>query len=178
MNNSEEKMDNVEISEEQMSNEEAQATENIEVLKSKDSEEVDYKAKYFYMAAEMDNLRKRLEREKSQVIKFGTEGILSDLVQVVDTFELTLKAVRNVEDEQVKNIVVGLDMVNNQFLSTLKNHGLEKIETKEGVDFDPNFHEAIGQEEGKKENKIIRQEQSGYILNGRVLRASKVIVSK
>ncbi len=178
MNNTEENMNNIESNEEKLNTEEAQVVENTDVSEEKSEEVVDYKAKYFYMAAEMDNLRKRLEREKSQIIKFGTEGILSDLVQVVDTFELTLKAVRNVEDEQVKNIVVGLDMVNNQFLSTLKNHGLEKIETKEGVDFDPNFHEAIGQEDGKKENKIIRQEQSGYILNGRVLRASKVIVSK
>lgn len=171
-------MDNTEMNDEKIINEEAQVADNTEVSEEKGPEEVDYKAKYFYMAAEMDNLRKRLEREKSQIIKFGTEGILSDLVQVVDTFELTLKAVRNVKDEQVQNIVVGLDMVNNQFLSTLKNHGLEKIETKVGIDFDPNFHEAIGQEDGKKENKVIRQEQSGYILNGRVLRASKVIVSK
>ncbi len=170
----------IENNEEMKAEKEEQVVENIEVLEKAAAEketEVDYKEKYFYMAAEMDNLRKRLDREKSQIIKFGLEGVLGDLVQVVDTFELTLKAVRMVDDEQVKNIVIGLDMVNSQFLNTLKKHGLEKIET-EGKDFDPNFHEAIAQEEGKKKNKIISEEQSGYILNGRVLRASKVIVSK
>ncbi len=169
----EERKEKVTASEEEVT----EITEEKGTLSEEKPAEVDYKEKYYYLAAEMDNLRKRLDREKSQIIKFGLEGVLSDLVQVVDTFELTLKAVRNVDDEQVKNIVVGLDMVNNQFLSTLKKHGLEKIET-ENKDFDPNFHEAIGQEDGKKENKILREEQSGYVLNGRVLRASKVIVSK
>lgn len=138
----------------------------------------EFKEKYFYLAAEMENLRKRSEREKIQTIKFGNENILKDIVSIVDTFELTLNALKLDTDEKMKNVCVGLEMVRKQFVDTLKNHGLEKIET-EGKVFDPNFHEAIAQEksDNHKEMDIIKEQQSGYILNGRVLRASKVTVA-
>jgi molecular chaperone GrpE len=154
---------------------------NQEVNSGKDEsekEEVDYKDKYFYIAAEMVNQTKRLEREKSQIIKFSSERVLKDLISVVDTFELTLNALRLDQDEKMKNVVVGLDMVRDQFLAVLKSNGLEVIETKDKK-FDPNFHEAIAQEnrDDKEEMDIITEHQSGYILNGRVLRASKVVVA-
>ena len=176
-------MNNTEINEENedMKAESTQSdeeTSTVENIKEKPQEEADYREKYYYLAAEMDNLKKRLDRERSQIVKFGSENILKDLVQVVDTFELTLNAIRLDDDEKVKNIVVGLEMVSKQFLDALKGHGLEKIDTN-GREFDPNFHEAISKEasEGKKEMEIIKEQQSGYILNGRVLRASKVTVA-
>ena len=140
--------------------------------------EVDYKEKYFYLAAEMDNLRKRMDREKSQTIKFGTENVLKDMVKVLDTFELTMNAIKLDKDEKVQNIVIGLEMVSKQFLDSLEGHGLKKVDAL-GKSFDPNFHEAISKEasEGKKDMEIIKVEQSGYALNGRVLRAAKVIVA-
>ena len=88
-------------------------------------------------------------------------------------------AVANEEDEKVKNICVGVQMVRDQFFETLKQNGLEVIET-EGKDFDPKFHEAISQkeEEGVESGKVLQEVQKGYVLNGRVVRASKVITSK
>jgi molecular chaperone GrpE len=141
-------------------------------------EEVDYKNRYFYLAAEMDNLKKRMEREKTNLIKFGNESILSDLVEVVDNFDRTIEMLRSDQDEKMKNIVTGLDMVKKQFVDVLGKSGLTAIESI-GKTFDPNFHEAIAQEyvEGKKPNEVIKEYQKGYVLNGRLLRASKVILS-
>ena len=141
-------------------------------------EEIDYKAKYFYIAAEMDNYRKRMEREKENLIKFGNERVLSDLLQVMDNFERIVDSLKPDQDPKIKNIVTGIDMVQKQFLDTLASHGLKTIEAS-GKEFDPNVHEAIAQEyaEGVKPNFVIKEFQKGYTLNGRLLRAAKVVVA-
>ncbi len=141
-------------------------------------DEIDYKAKYFYIAAEMDNYRKRMEREKENLLKFGNERVLSDLIQVVDNFERTIDMLKHDLDPKIKNIVVGMDMVNKQFLDTLSKHGLIPV-TSVGKDFDPHLHEAMGQEyvEGAKPNQVVKEFLKGYSLNGRLLRAAKVVVA-
>lgn len=148
----------------------------VEVEQKK--EEVDYKAKYFYIAAEMDNYRKRMEREKENVLKYGNERVISDLLEVVDNFERTVDMLKFDQDEKVKNLVTGLEMVRKQFIDKLSKHGLTPIDSI-GSDFDPNFHEAMAQEyvEGKKPNTIVKEFQKGYTLNGRLIRAAKVVVA-
>ena len=147
-------------------------------LKEEKKEEVDYKAKYYYIAAEMDNYRKRMEREKENLVKYGNERVLRDLLEVADNFERTIGMLKGDQDQKVKNLVVGLDMIQKQFLDTMGKHGLTPIQSV-GKEFDPNFHEAMAQEyaEGKKPNEVIKEFQKGYTLNGRVVRASKVVVS-
>lgn len=160
--------------------EETEAEANVEELKTEENKEAeDFKSKFYYLAAEMDNLRKRHEREREQLLKFGNEKVLSGLIEVVDNLERTLTAIEKDEDEKVKNIVVGIDMVRKQFMDTLKNNGLEIVEAV-GKEFDPNFHEALAQQpaEGKKDGEVILEYQKGYLLNGRLLRAAKVIVAK
>lgn len=141
-------------------------------------EEIDYKAKYFYIAAEMDNYRKRMEREKENLLKYGNERVLSDLIQVMDNFERIIDSLKPDQDPKIKNIVTGIDMVQKQFLDTLSKHGLTPVESV-GKEFDPNFHEAMAQEyaEGVKPNYVIKEFQKGYTLNGRLLRAAKVVVA-
>lgn len=159
---------------------EAEVETNVEELKAEENKEAeDFKNKFYYLAAEMDNLRKRHEREREQLIKFGNEKVLSGLIEVVDNLERTLTAIEKDEDEKVKNIVVGIDMVRKQFMDTLKNNGLEIVEAV-GKEFDPNFHEALAQQpaEGKKDGEVILEYQKGYLLNGRLLRAAKVVVAK
>ena len=138
----------------------------------------DFKAKYYYLAAEVENMRKRFEREKENILKFGSEKILSNLIGVVDNFDLTVNALKNDNDEKVQNIVKGIEMVRGQFLDVLKQNGLTPVESL-GKPFDPNFHEAVAQApaEGKKDQEIITEYQKGYVLNGRLLRAAKVVVA-
>jgi molecular chaperone GrpE len=149
-----------------------------EAVKEEKKEEIDYKAKYFYIAAEMDNYRKRMEREKESLVKFGNERVIRDLLEVADNFDRTIDMLRGDQDQKVKNLVFGLDMIQKQFIDTMGKHGLTPIESL-GKEFDPNFHEAMSQEyaEGKKPNEVIKEFQKGYTLNGRVIRASKVVVS-
>lgn len=143
-----------------------------------EKKEEDFKAKYFYIAAEMDNFRKRMEREKENLVKFGNERVLSDLIQVVDNFERTIEMLRPDQDPKIKNIVTGIDMVNKQFLDTLAKHGLTTVQSV-GKEFDPHLHEAVAQEyvEGVKPNHVTKEFQKGYSLNGRLLRAAKVVVA-
>ena len=149
---------------------------NEEADKVKEEAE-DFKAKYYYLAAEMDNLRKRYDREKQNLLKFGTEKVLSGLLEVIDNLDRTLDAIGSDEDEKIKNIWTGIEMVRKQFLDVLKNNGLEQVETV-GTKFDPNFHEAMAGQpaEGKENDEIINEFQKGYKLNGRLLRAAKVII--
>lgn len=141
--------------------------------------EDDFKAKYYYLAAEVENMRKRFERDKESLLKFGNEKVISSLVAVVDNFDLTVNALKNDEDDKVKNIVKGIDMIRSQFMEVLKQSGLTPVEAL-GKIFDPNFHEAMAQAPapGKEDDEIIQVYLQGYALNGRLLRAAKVIVAK
>jgi molecular chaperone GrpE len=141
-------------------------------------DEIDFKAKYYYLAAEMDNYKKRVERERENLVKFGNERVLSDLLQVVDNFERTIDMLKHDEDPKIKNIVVGMDMVTKQFIDTLAKHGLTPVAAI-GKEFDPHLHEAMAQEyvEGAKPNHVVKEFQKGYSLNGRLLRAAKVVVA-
>lgn len=149
-----------------------------EEVKEDKKEEIDFKAKYYYIAAEMDNYRKRMERDRENLLKYGNEKVLSDLIQVVDNFDRMIDMLRPDEDQKIKNMVTGLDMVRKQFLETLSKHGLTPVEAV-GKEFDPNFHEALAQEyaEGAKPNEVIKEFQKGYSLNGRLIRPAKVVVS-
>lgn len=176
-----ETVDNVEA--ENLDNVEAENLNNVEELNASEApeevKEEDFKNKYFYLAAEFENTRRRSERERENLIKFGNEKILKSLLDIVDNLDRTISAVATEEDEKIKNIVTGLDMVKGQFVGVLKQNGLEEIEAL-GKQFDPNFHEALAQQpaEGVDDNEIINEFQKGYILNGRLLRATKVVIAK
>lgn len=154
-------------------------TEGEEEVSEEMKELMEFKDKFYYVAAEMENLKRRHEKQLQDQIKFGTEKVMIGLLDVVDNLERTLQAIESDEDEKVKNIFTGVDMVKNQFLECLKSNGLELIET-EGKTFDPHFHEAMAQmpAEGKEDQEIIQTYQNGYSLNGRVIRAAKVVVAK
>lgn len=173
---------------------EADADENnVEELKAKKTEddtvekgqeeaeqkEEDFKEKFYYLAAEFENARKRFDREREKFVKYGNERILKSLLDVVDNLDRTFSSIKDDEDEKIKNIANGIGMVQEQFIKVLTDNGLEKIESL-GKEFDPNFHEAMAQQpvEGKKDNEVVQVYQDGYMLNGRLLRAAKVIIAK
>lgn len=159
---------------------EVDSEDNVEELpKKEEKKEEDFKEKYYYLAAEMQNMQRRFDKEKENLLKYGSEKILRDMLDVVDNFERTLGFIQTDEDEKVKNIAVGIDMITKQFVSTLEGHGLKKVEAL-GQEFDPNFHEALSQQadESKKDMEIIQVHQNGYTLNERLLRPAKVVVVK
>ncbi len=137
-------------------NESEEAAEAVSETEDKGHDEItgaeSYKDKYYYVIAEMQNMQKRFDREKQSLLKYGSENILSDIVEVVDNFERTLSFISDSEDKNIKNIAVGIEMIQKQLLETLEKHGLKQLRAL-GETFDPNFHEALRNRAGKRRSR-------------------------
>jgi len=126
--------------------------------------------------AEWDNSRKRLAKDKEEAIRFANEGLLEDLLPVVDNFELGMQAAATAAD--AKSIAVGLQMVLGQLQNFLRDAGLETIDAV-GKPFDPHRHDAIGHlPSDQPEGQIISQSRKGYLLKGKLVRPAAVVVSQ
>ncbi len=131
---------------------------------------------YIRLAADFDNYRKRQEQERENLIKFGTESALKNMLEVLDNFERGEKALESVEDcEKVKE---SFNLVHKQVIETLAKLGLEEINAI-GEEFDPNFHEAVMQTPTSEhpEHTIINELQKGYKMGDKVLRPTLVNVA-
>jgi molecular chaperone GrpE len=128
--------------------------------------------------ADLENTRKRLDREKQEFVKFANEGLILDLLNVLDDLERTVDLAES-SKEDLSAFLKGVEMILAHLYEMLKNHGVKPIEA-EGKIFDPSFHEALMQVENKElpEHTIIEVLQKGYLIHGRVLRTAKVKVSK
>ena len=127
--------------------------------------------------AELDNYRKRMAREKSDAIKFANASLLSELLPVIDSFQMGLSAAINEDPDSI--ISKGMEMVQKQLEEFLTSQGAVLISSV-GQEFDPNLHEAISQESSDEvpSGHIISEIRKGFTLNDRLLRAANVIVSK
>ncbi len=126
--------------------------------------------------AEMENFKKRLQREKDEQTRYATESVLGDLLPTLDNLDLALQY--GGQSEVCKDMLTGVEMTRKLLLDAVKRHGLEPVGTV-GEEFDPALHEAIGQEESPEHEagRILRVMQKGYTLKERLLRPAKVIVS-
>ena len=133
------------------------------------------------LLAEMENLRKRFEREKIETIKFGSINLARDILSPGDNLERALDALPDDENhsESIKNLIDGLKMVLKEYKNTLEKHGVKKIETL-NQKFDHNFHQAMMEVENNdvEEGTVVQEVQSGYTKHNRLLRAAMVGVSK
>jgi molecular chaperone GrpE len=132
--------------------------------------------KYLRAVADLENYKKRSIREKTDIIKYGKEELIKDILPFVDSLD---RALDHADSSDVQAFKEGIRLIQEQLLSCLKKHGVEKIDSI-GLDFDPNFHEALMQVESEEhaENKVVNEVQKGYLLNGRLLRPSKVCICK
>jgi len=138
-------------------------------------ESAEWRDKLLRVCADYDNARKRWERERDDLLKYGAVTLLRDLLTVVDELEQALKMAR--EHKSDAEILKGLELMHKNFVNLLKKNGLEVIETK-GKKFDPHFHEIMGMQditEGEDQG-ILEEIQKGYLCEGKVLRTSKVVV--
>jgi len=144
-------------------------------LEEKEKEAADNYDKYLRAIAELDNYRKRAARERTDIIKYGKEDIIKDILPFMDSLDRALEH----DTGDIKAFKDGVALIREQLLGCLKKHGVEKIEAA-GKDFDPNFHEALMQTESDQheDNKIVSEMEKGYLLNGRLLRPSRVCVCK
>jgi molecular chaperone GrpE len=130
------------------------------------------------MQADFENMRKRLEREKQDFLKFANEGIIVEFLNVLDDLERTVGLAQE-HHQDLPAFLKGVEMILAHLYEMLKDYGVKPIEA-EGKIFDPHFHEALMQIENKElpEHTIVEELQKGYLLNDRVIRTSKVKVSK
>ena len=126
--------------------------------------------------AEFDNYRKRTLKEKADLIKHASERVFIDILPLIDDFERALQAMDSADD--VNAVKEGVKLIYNKFKNSLIEKGLKTIEVKAGDNFDVDFHEAITQIPAPSEDlkgKIVDVIETGYQLNDRVIRFSKVV---
>lgn len=130
-------------------------------------------AQMLRLRADFDNFRRRSAKEREELAAVVTQGILTDMLPLLDNFERALSA----EGSDLDSFRAGVSMIYKQMTEALAKNGLEVIDTKDKK-FDPNFHQAVMRvQDSEKEDDTIEQElQKGYMAKGRVIRPSMVQV--
>jgi|AGTN01.3.fsa_nt_gi Molecular chaperone GrpE (heat shock protein) len=138
----------------------------------------EYKNKVLYMQADFENYRKRVEREKAEFRATANEGLIMDLLDVYENLERALDASKK-GDAQAPQILKGLEMVYGEMKAVLGRYGLKPIDAV-GKKFDPHTMEAMMQEVATDadDDTVLDEFQRGYTLGSKVIRCSKVKVSK
>ena len=152
----------------------AQLIKKIEKVQEASDKNLDL---YIRSQAEIDNLKKRYQKERQSLVKFANESLIKQLLPVVDNLE---KAITHSQDkDSIETIREGVDLTLKGLMDILTKAGIEKVEAV-GEQFDPNFHEAVSEmaDHGVEPGTVIKDLQKGYILNQRLIRPSMVIVSK
>lgn len=138
------------------------------------------KKEYLFLLADFDNFRKRVAKEKVELVKNGGEKVLSALLPIIDDFERGLEATKDVDNAQA--IREGMELIYQKFVKFLDDNGVKEIPAEAGADFDTDHHEAIATIPApapELKGKIIDTTQKGYTLNGtKVLRHAKVVVGE
>jgi len=163
-----------------VSEEEAAASEleaDLAKLSQLESERDEYLDTLRRVQAEFENYRKRVIKEQTALVDRATEGLVEQLLPVLDSLELALKNLDAPDAEGSESVHKGVELVYGQLLGALEKAGLSRIEA-EGKPFDPNVHEAVMQEDGEGEPVVTDVLRTGYTLNGRVLRPAMVKVTR
>ncbi len=128
------------------------------------------------LAAELDNYKKRVAKERESLIKYAAQGVVQELLPVLDNFERAMDAARQSKD--FDSFLKGVEMIYKQMCDALEKRGVSRIDAT-GKVFDPNVHEAVMQmaSEEHPENIVVEELQKGYMLHDRVIRPSMVAVS-
>jgi molecular chaperone GrpE len=145
-----------------------------EALAAKGVEAANNWDKYLRERADLENYRKRAQREKEEILKYGNESFILEMLPAVDNLE---RAVAHAEDESP--IIQGVRLTLSMLISTLKKFGVTPLSTAPGTPFDPAFHQAMSQVEtaDQEPNTVVAELQKGYLLNERLLRPAMVTVA-
>ena len=126
--------------------------------------------------AEVENFKKRTAREKSESLRYATEGLLRAILPVIDNLQRAVDHART--SREVDALVEGVELVLRSFLDVLERHGVKPVDAH-GNQFDPSRHEAIGHvESSEPANTVVAEHQRGYTLHDRLLRPAMVTVGK
>lgn len=135
-----------------------------------------YKDLLYRKAAEFENYKKRSENEAVSIMRFASESLIADLLPVIDDFERSIKAAKNSKD--FESLYRGIELVQQKFLKVLEKRGVKAFETV-GKEFNVEFHDALLQipRDDVPSHTVLEEINKGYMLNDKVIRHAKVIVS-
>lgn len=152
------------------------AAPELSELEKAQQEANEMKSRYLRSVADMENFRKRIAREKQDIIRSAAGSVIESLLPVLDNMKLGLQAAEN--HPEAKDVTIGFKMVDTQLKSALSDQGLQEL-IPDGETFDPNLHECIAHQPSDEveEDKVIQTVRAGYRLNERLIRAANVIVS-
>lgn len=177
MNLAEETLDDAEVQDVEV--DDSEAGEVADMFKKLQETEAALQKKsndYLYLMADFDNYRKRVVKEKAEIIKNASERVLKDLLPIVDDFERGLEATKaDTDGQQVRE---GMELIYNKLVKFLGNNGVKVIEST-GADFNADLHEAIAtipSPSPELKGKVIDTTTKGYTLNDKVMRHAKVVV--
>lgn len=168
----------------QVANEsEAGAAQEIDPIDALKAENADLRDRFLRLAAEMDNLRRRTDREIKDAKSYAVTGFARDMLSVSDNLRRAIETLpeeaRAAADATLTALIEGVEMTERGMLATLERHGVRKIEA-EGQKFDPNFHQAMFEVPNPNvpNNTVVQVVQAGYAIGERVLRPAMVGVAK
>ncbi len=160
---------------------ERKETETIETAPVNEKEQLttdlqELNDKYLRLYAEFENYKKRINKDKEELLKYGNEGLLYELLPIIDNLEMALKH-SNIKASEC--LVQGVEVTLKELLRTLEKFGLTPIEAM-GKTFDPSVHHAMTlvEREDIEEKIVVEEFRKGYIFKDKVLRPSLVAVSK
>ncbi len=133
-------------------------------------------AKFLRACADLENYKKRVEKEKADIKSFANEAIIVEVLSVMDNFE---RALEHANEESLASLTQGVKLTVDQMFSLLKKYGLQEIKSV-GEKFDPAVHHAISHEESADvaSGTVLKEFQKGYFIKGRLLRPAMVAVAK
>lgn len=148
-----------------------------EKIKKLEADTQEARDKYLLTLAEFDNFRKRMERDRDDMVKYGNEKLLKELVPVLDHLDMTLS--HAAPAEKPDPVLEGVMLVAKQFVQTLEKCGVEFV-SEAKVSFDPNVHESIGVAETAEvpDGQVVTVHRKGFKLNGRLIRPALVTVAR
>lgn len=147
-------------------------------IKAVEEEAKTHYDKLLRVMAELDNYKKRSEREKNELVRYSNEQLVTDLLPVLDDLDRVLEHLPHGASEELKHFVSGVQMVAKQFKIALAKYGLKEIKTKKEK-FNPEYHEAVAHiSSDVPADYVANEHRKGYTLNDRVIRAAMVSVSK
>jgi molecular chaperone GrpE len=160
--------------EDQSADEEDPGQAEIERLKTELSEAKD---KYLRLYSEFENFRRRSAKERLELVSSANQDLVQDLLPVLDDFERAQESFS--EKTDIASLKEGMDLIAHKFNKVLEQKGVKEMEGKEGIEFDPEVHEAITKIPAPKEElkgKVVDVIEKGYYLNDKVIRFAKVVI--
>ncbi|ADI38982.1 protein grpE [Waddlia chondrophila 2032/99] len=151
---------------------------DVEITVEEASEEVDYKSKYLHLLADSENARKRLQKDRDEIVQYSLRSLLQDFLSPIDHMENALNYTGQASEE-VQNWAKGFQMILAQFKDVLASNNVKSFESV-GKPFDPHIHDAVEMKESAEHppGTVLEETMKGYLIGDKTLRPARVVVSK